>query len=789
MPVRVRPSWLALACAVTLWSADGSAASSRWRFDLPPAPLGEGIARIGAVAGISILTSDPALLQGNGSAVHVDGSVRSALSALLKGTRAEARPIGPSGWLIVERKRPRVTPPARHVVPTIAVSDITVIGSKRETVLSNYPASVSVIAGSALDRFGAAPDAEALSRLDPALQSTHLGPGRDKLFLRGIADSSFNGSGAALVGLYVNDLRLTYNAPNPDLRLYDVKQIEILDGPQGTLYGSGSMAGLIRITPHAPDLEKSTGDIWAGGSVTSHGAPGGDAGTIVNIPIIDGQMALRVLAYSARDGGYIDDRGRGLDDVNTTSTYGGRATLRIKVSDQWTVDLGGIDQDIRNRDAQYAERGLPALTRSSVNAQPSSNLFRSANIVMSGPVGAVRFTSTTGFVHQSLVQHFLPDDGDGDYVYRQRDDMRLLSEEMRLSSPSATRVNWVIGLSALNSRADQIRAIALDGVESSLGQARNGVTDLTAYGEGTVHLTRSVSLTAGGRLSAVRLSGMASGAEQKQDAADKLGPGGEADARRIRHEHFGVPSIALAWSHDGLLLFTRFGEGYRAGGQTASGVIERYKADRIDSLEAGVRFARPGTARLSAQLSGVLSWWYDIQADVLDANGLPITQNIGNGQVRSVSASLNWTPLQGLEAKLSATLARGHVTGYDALADGVIRTPLPNVAHDTLAASLRYAGAIDDDHRMDVGLSLNHVGHSVLGSGSMLSQIPQGGYWLVSGGVEVDSGRNGLSIDIDNLLNVTANSFAFGVPSFQYDGNNTTPLRPRTIRFGLRHHF
>src|SRR3546814_5101990 len=85
-----------------------------------------------------------------------------------------------------------------------------------------------------------------------SVSSTHLGPGRNKLFIRGIADSSFTGPTQSTVGQYFGDIRLSYNAPDPDLRLYDIDNVEILEGPQGTLYGAGSLGGIIPVRSESP---------------------------------------------------------------------------------------------------------------------------------------------------------------------------------------------------------------------------------------------------------------------------------------------------------------------------------------------------------------------------------------------------------------------------------------------------------------------------------------------------------------------------------------------------------
>lgn len=755
------------------------------RFDIPAGTIGAGVAQIARLSGASIATADPSLLAEPAPAVHISGSAGDALAALLRRSRAVAVAAGPDVWRIVARPPapPRRGRPKAASAAGTTPAEVIVTASKRGSPLSRYPASVSTIEGDALRRFGEPPDIDALIRIVPSLQSTHLGPGRNKLFLRGVADSSFNGSGASLVGVTLGDLRLTYHAPNPDLKLYDIARIEVLEGPHGTLYGAGAMAGLVRIVPNPPETGVWSGEAWASGAATFHGSPGGDVGGVVNLPV-GGSAALRLLGYATRDGGYIDDRGRGLADVNTTTTVGGRGTLRVRIDDVWTLDLGAVVQRISNRDAQYDEAGAPALTRASIAAQPSSNGFAAGSVVVAGPVGALDLTATAGLVRQSLAQEFLPDDGNAPTIYRQGDAIRLVTGEMRLASPRADRVSWVAGVAATGSILHQTRTSALDGQARSLGEAHEEVRDLAAFGEVTAPIARRLSLTLGGRVAAVRLDGRAVGALAKED------PSSDTPLfRGVRHERFFAPSLALGWAAaPDWFLFARYGRGYRPGGQTASGVIERYDADQIDTWEAGVRRHGSG-ARLSGQLSAAVSRWRDIQADVLSPNGLPVTANIGDGVVKTLSATVAWNPTGRVRLGFAGVLADAQVTGYDPVADRTIRSPLPNVARDTLAATLDWTPVSDERRSVTLKGSVNHVGRSVLGSGSVLSTIDQGGTWLVAGGMSVVARARTWTLDVDNLLDSAANSFSFGVPTFRFDSRERTPLRPRTIRIGVRQKF
>ncbi|MGO1304474.1 MAG: TonB-dependent receptor plug domain-containing protein, partial [Sphingomonas parapaucimobilis] len=157
---------------------------------------------------------------------------------------------------------------------------------------------------------GANADTRALANLLPVLTTTSLGPGREKLFVRGIADSSLVGGSQATVGQYLGEIQLNYSAPDPNLALYDIASVELLEGPQGTLYGTGALGGVIRVTPNPPILDRWSGAVGLGATGIAHGGTGGDAMAVLNAPLGD-RAALRILGYGSRTPGYIDDTLRG----------------------------------------------------------------------------------------------------------------------------------------------------------------------------------------------------------------------------------------------------------------------------------------------------------------------------------------------------------------------------------------------------------------------------------------------------------------------------------------------
>src|SRR4029450_1445384 len=132
------------------------------------------------------------------------------------------------------------------------------------------------------------------------------------------------------VGQYFGDMRTGYSGPDPDLKLVDMQSIEILEGPQGTLYGSGALGGIVLLKPNLPAFGEISGNAAIGTSITWHGDLGYDASGVINAPL-GGSAALRAVGYHAREGGYIDNLATGETDINDTGITGGRATLSVEI--------------------------------------------------------------------------------------------------------------------------------------------------------------------------------------------------------------------------------------------------------------------------------------------------------------------------------------------------------------------------------------------------------------------------------------------------------------------------
>ena len=305
--------------------------------DIAPGTVAESAIAIARQTGTSIVVSDPVLAQRPAPRIRGRMSARQAVRRLAESVDAKAVAIGNSSWRLEQQPRravrfartarrpePLPRPAAKSPPPPQApMEEIVVVASKRDTRLEDLPAQVSIVDGEEL-ALGGIGGTEKITQRIATVSSTYLGSGRNKLFIRGIADSSFTGPTQATVGQYLGDMRLSYNAPDPDLRLSDLERVEVLEGPQGTLYGAGSLGGIIRLVPNMPELDRRDFRATVGGALTQHGAGSLDASATANVPLAAEKAALRITLDAASEGGYIDKPLLDRSDVNRTSIVAGR---------------------------------------------------------------------------------------------------------------------------------------------------------------------------------------------------------------------------------------------------------------------------------------------------------------------------------------------------------------------------------------------------------------------------------------------------------------------------------
>ena len=251
---------------------------------------------------------------------------------------------------------------ARAEATDESLREIIVTARKRAENVQDVPQDIEVFGAQEIKNLRIE-RIEDFATLAPSMSMISTGPGGQRIFIRGVSDGSapnYGYSNLSTTGFLVDDLSFSYYGHTPDLHLYDVERIEILNGPQGTLFGPSALSGAVRIITKKPDpsafaagVDVNSGKIEGGGNNSSYEG-------YANIPLVEGHSALRLSAYSVRDGGYIDNvlasrqwlNGVTSDNAawagrnqNTRHTVGGRAAVLQNLSDNWRVTLTGYFQN------------------------------------------------------------------------------------------------------------------------------------------------------------------------------------------------------------------------------------------------------------------------------------------------------------------------------------------------------------------------------------------------------------------------------------------------------------
>jgi iron complex outermembrane recepter protein len=779
------PALLSLAaCVATVLAAPAQAEEVR-RFTIPAGRLSDGLLRLAEQAGISIAIEGRGLDAQRTRGLNGRFTAKEALRRLLSGSGYSFAFTNGSTVRIVATSVPVRSSSLRQTAsrPVLEATDpeIVVSATKQRVGIADYPASISVVDLDETDgaRGGAQGTGYILRRL-PGLASTNLGPGRNKIFIRGIADSSFNGDSQSTISQYLGEARLIYSAPDPDLLLYDIERVEVLEGPQGTLYGAGTLGGIIRLVPRAPDLSDTSLAVSGGVRLTHEGSPGYDGAMLGNLPLAEGSAALRVVVYHSTEGGYIDDLLRDRDDVNRNRISGVRASVRWKPGADWTFDAGLVAQNLSSRDGQYSEADVGERSRASAIAQPFDNDYWLATLTVRREWGGKELLVANTYTRQSIDTVFDATATPGvtaPLEYQEDAKIELFSHETRLSGGLGRSGRWLAGLSIVNNIDRSARRLGEEGNPALIAQVANTTLDSAAFGETTVPLLTKLYLTLGGRLSYIR---------QTSEFRGETAPSGfEPRRRQLR----ALPTVALAWKPtSAMLAYGRYQEGYRPGalqiaGTVSDPVAQRFSRDHIRTVELGWRFGtRPGSA-LSGGITASLARWSDIQADLVNEAGLPYIANIGSGRVRNVAVTLVWRPGPDTSLEAAGFIASSNLSkpafGFDAALD----RDLPNIADEGLRIGGRQSFDIGG-HDLTIDGALRYVGSSKLAIRPPFD-LPQGRYYDLSAGARLDLGRFAVSLDLENLLDSEANTFAFGNPFSVARGKQSTPLRPRSIRIGF----
>jgi iron complex outermembrane receptor protein len=776
----------AITCVVAAFGIGGAAeaAPARIQFRIEPKPYAEALLDVAQQANVTLIGAGACSGYFRGRLAGAM-TLEQALGQVLDGAACNWRVVTPGGVEISPLPRAEARPQ-----PPVTVSEVLVTATKRVRNQRELAVAVTAIPRDQLQATGSTDAGEASGQLGGVL-ATNLGPGRNKLLLRGLSDGAYTGRARSIVATYLDDLPINYNAPDPDLRLVDVERVEVARGPQGALYGAGSISGVYRIVARKPDLEHVSAELRGTASDTKDGEASRAIEGHVNLPLWRDAIGIRLSGYDEVQGGYLDDIGQQRHDVDQTVRRGARVSLYLQPTDGWSVNLTAAGQHLRSDDTHYTTPGL-GLDRSVRIPEPHVNDIQLATGTVRASWGWGEFTSSSGYVRHAYGSLYDATATQLNYTsfahtsaYSERTRTRMLVQDMFLNSRGAGRLEWLAGVYGSDTKLSSPTQFLVEvpGAPDALvyGDTRSDrIRELAAYGELTYQLAPSWTLAVGGRVFNIRertVSDVVSERFAPRHVDRAVGVTGFSPKISLQHELAG-----------GNLVYAVVSEGYRAGGVNSGGARplpsqrETFAPDRLINFEVGLKL-QALDKRLAVNSSVFYDIWQDIQTDQFRDSGIPYTTNAGDAHILGVETELSWRDPSGLIAQLNARLSRIRTTNVNADFTSDLVDGLPGAPSVSAGGLLGYERGISRDWTLRVVAQATYIGPSRVTFDRSRPQM--GGYARTKLSAEIGGQVMGapvaLQVFVLNPLNDLSDTFAFGNPFNPEQIRQITPQRPRTI--------
>ncbi|MEW5685976.1 MAG: TonB-dependent receptor plug domain-containing protein [Pseudomonadota bacterium] len=758
-----------------------AAAPARIRFDIPPQPYAEALLDVAQQANVTLIGAGGCT---GGTRARITGtlSLDEALDRVLAGAPCSWKQIAPGAVQI------SVAPQAEPVRPAspVTVSELLVTATRRVRDPRQLAVALTAVPGEQLRATGGVDAGEAAGQFAGVL-ATNLGPGRNKLLLRGLSDGAYTGRARSTVATYLDEIPLNYNAPDPDLRVVDADRVEVARGPQGALYGAGAMSGVYRIVTRKPDLNDISASAQVSGATTKGGGPSGSIEGWVNIPIWEDMVGLRLAAYQEVQGGYLDDIIQNRGNVDRTERKGARLILLLQPSDDLAVTLTAAGQSLDSEDTHYTNPGL-GRKRAVLIPEPHTNdieLF-SANARYSW--GWAELTSSTGYVRHAYASLYDATATQLNYTnfartsaYSERNQTRMLVQDLILTSRGAGRLEWLAGLYGADMKAHSPTEFLAQFpfAPNALvygDDRRDRIREVAAYGELSYRLPWGWTAALGGRVFNIRTH------TRSAVVSEKFEP--RSLERTARFSSFS-PKVSLQKEFaTGDLAYLVFSEGYRGGGTNSGGARplptqrETFAPDRLRNYELGLKLQR-FDGRLTVNSAFFYDIWKDIQTDQFRDSGIPYTTNVGDARVLGFETEVAWRTDFGLTAQLNGRLA--HTRTMNPNPDFSIRLvdSLPGAPAVSAGALLSYERPVLGDWTLRLVGQATYIGPSRVTFDDTSPKTD--GYANAKLLAELSARGRGVQVFVTNPLDLSNDTFGFGNPFNPNQARQITPQRPITV--------
>ncbi|MEP7244924.1 MAG: TonB-dependent receptor [Gammaproteobacteria bacterium] len=689
------------------------------------------------------------------------------------------------------------------------LDEIIVTATKREVSAQEVPISITALSQAALERTGADSFKDYLA-LAPGVAYNEGGGlvGSGAVTMRGIA-ASFGQQGLQqTTEVFIDDLPSLARFRSylgTDLRTFDVERIEILRGPQGTLFGSGAMGGAIRLVTNKPDATKFNAVAELGGASTHGGEGSYSANGMLNLPLVENKLAMRLVGYDRDDGGYVHNVTHDKDDVNHVRSYGGRALLSYLPNDRLSLRLtltGQKDrQDDSDRTFLHSTDG-GALDFDSIDANTVDIRTDIANLTAEYDLGFASLLSSSTYAKRDIL--WLPDEtawanrifGTSGDVFRNyviATDSKV--QEIRLTSHGDGPFQWIGGLFYLDQDLQYNTLMTVQGLGAAFDvgsdlyfdfREHTGTKEKAVFGELSYKLPHEVTLTAGARWF-------------ENTVAYELLYGGEFAGPSIPyrdpHESAVTPKVSVSYQPmKDLNLYALASKGYRTGQNNYTPLVDPntglppavppfYGPDSLWNYEIGMKSLWLDS-RLKLNVAAFYIDWKDIQLTI----DLPIGSWVDNaGSATS----------KGLELELQAALTRwaefGSAFTYtdatiDKVKEGVAAVPgqrLPGTAKYAVSNYLQFTRSLPSHTSGYLRLDHRYTGKKAGDLSTVNLESESYGTFNIRTGLYFSNYE--LALYVNNLTN--EEPALTPSPGFLGNVDFTTRPRPRTIGATFRMNF
>ena len=613
-----------------------------------------------------------------------------------------------------------------------AAQRIVITANKRVEKQREVAGTVSVLGGADLERRGAR-DQEDLFKLTPGVQLNRGDPGNNNITIRGVTtQSAVEGGGLQQqpTGFYLEDVPLGSPIGKGlvvDILPFDLDRVEVLRGPQGALFGSGSLGGAARYLFAKPNLKATEAAVQLSSSTVSSGGSAFSVYGMVNTPLADGRAALRVVVFDRNDPGYIDNLATKTKDANDVNQRGGRLLFTFKPVKELTATLVASTQTTRQDDTSYVFPSADKLEHNNPTLGTAKPKFDFGSLTVDYDLGGLTLTSVTGywktksssrgddtelFKSQGLTAPLIARTVDG------ASDAK--SQELRISNAAGSALSFVAGVFYQTSEASSV-ATQVD-ASGTMGNLF-GIPGLTKLTDLTTALSGKETAvffdgeyTLGGGWSA----GLGARHYKTSTKYKSLGTvfGGPSNSTPPDGDDSGTtPKVTVKYRFGDNLWYALASQGYRYGGVNGAPSFKPYKSDTLWNYETGVRLAPAKNIQLD--LTVFLLDWKDAQFTTFDGSGpLPFSgiDNVGKAKSTGLEAAGRFRLTSDFDIAASMAYIDAKTTADVSVRPGrqtiVIKSgaDLPGTAklQTALQANYRFAGPLESQGR--VNATHTHVG-------------------------------------------------------------------------------